>query len=102
MEEVDVALGSLGVELLQISGAVRPRLVPHRIAGDGALQPFIPHVLKDQEEGRQSLLAIYQLPFVAVWLHHDRLEVVRLVAALPDVLQQSADLNLAPTEAALV
>jgi hypothetical protein len=102
VEEVDVLLAQLGIEFLQVSGAVRPRLVPKGVTGTGTLESLTRHVLEDQEQRRKPLLAIDQFPFITVSFHDHWLQVIRPVAAFPDVLQEPAYLNLAPSIAALV
>ena len=93
---------SCRVGCLEVRGAVRAGLVAQRVSGPRALKPFALHVLEDEEQGRQALLTIDQLPLLAVLLHDHGLEVVRLVAALPDVVEEPASPHLAPAVAPLV
>ena len=83
---VDILLAEFGVGSLQVLSATLARLVAERVPGPRVLEPLTLHVAEDEEKGRQPLLAIDQLPLVAVLLHDHGLQVVRLVAALPDVV----------------
>jgi hypothetical protein len=66
------------------------------------LQALSLQELEDKEQGREPLLAIDEFPLISVPLHDHWLEVIRLVAAVPDVIKKPAYLDLAPSVAPLV
>ncbi len=103
VEEVDVLLASRLIGALQVGLAARPGLVLEREGRPSALQPLIVHVLEDQVERGQALLAIDELPLsVGSRLDHDRLQEVRLAAALVHIIEEPTNLGSSPPVPALI
>ena len=106
MEIVDVFRGLLDVEGFQVPLTARAGFVMQAESRSGTLETAFVHVVVDQPQRGQPLLAINYLPFVVrLSFHHDGLQAVAFLlfgGALRQVVQQLGNFMPRPAVAALV